>query len=300
MNRFFAKAKPPSAARGLPATHPAALSWEDIVQGVYQGLLDRPAEATAIEANVGRFERGEATVAGLIHEIVGSQEFASRVGLYMRRHGSPEHMPFTIDVSQYGEIGMIVRILVNEGVRSRYVVDLGARGLERSNSYDLLKAFGWRGLLVEANPELIPHLARDFAGLDIQIACCAVSDYTGRASFTIGANDDVSSLIEVAAARWGDPRGRVEVDVRRLPDILAEFGAPAEIGLLSIDVEGEDLQVLNDLTAHGGYRVEWVIVEASYDFSVKSLDDLATSAEVRELYEIAAQTSANLILRRRS
>ncbi len=294
MNRFFTKAKPAAIV-----TTPVAPRWQDIVQDVYQGLLDRPAEAAAVEANVGRFERGEASVATLIYDIVGSQEFASRVGVYMRRHGSPEHMPSTLDVSQYGEIGMIVRMLVNDGVCSRYVVDLGARGLERSNSYDLLRSFGWRGLLVEANPALIAGLERDFAGLDIQIACCAVSDHTGRASFTLGANDDVSSLIEVAAARWGDTRGSVEVDVRRLPDILAEFDAPAEIGLLSIDVEGEDLQVLNDLTAHGGYRVEWVIIEASHDFQTKSLADLATSQEVRDLYEIAAQTSANLILRRR-
>jgi FkbM family methyltransferase len=176
------------------------------------------------------------------------------------------------------------------------VVDCGARGKERSNSYDLMKFFGWKGLLIEANPRLIPEIEREFADLDHDLVQCAVSDRTGTATLTLGINDDVSSIVPGQAAAWGETKGEVVVPMRRLPDILEEYRAPKVFGLLSLDIEGQDIAVLNDLIDNSDFRPQYIIIEASNDFRTKSLNDLPFSERVKQAYVIVGQTFPNLIL----
>lgn len=171
-----------------------------------------------------------------------------------------------------------------------------ARGKERSNSYDLLSQFGWRGILIEANPALIPSIKVAFANLDAQVIQCAISDYSGMAILHLGVNDDVSSLQPDYAAGWGQIQGKQEVAVRRLGDLLLEQNIPLDFDLLSLDIEGEDIKVLNDTIGTFHYRPRWIIIEASFDFSTTSLSQQPFSPLVRGLYKIVEQTRANLVL----
>jgi FkbM family methyltransferase len=275
------------------------IDLERYVRDIYGTLLGRAPDPGALADNVARLRSAKLTPGELLVEILASVEFEQRVPEFLHTYGIGERRGLFNDVTQYGELPLLLRSWLNETAKSRYIVDVGARGRERSNSYDLLRHFGWRGLLVEANPALIEPIRREFAGLDIQIANCAVSNYNGRARFTLGANDDVSSLEAWSAETWGETRGLVDVAVRRLPDLLAEYGAPVEFDLLSIDIEGEDVRVLNDLADHGRYMPSWVLIEASYDFATRSLADLPTSLAVREQFDLVGQTKANLLLRRR-
>ena len=127
----------------------------------------------------------------------------------------------------------------------------------------------------------------------------AVSNYTGKARFYVGVNDGVSSLQRQAAAGWGPIREEIEVPVRRLGDILDEHSVAPDFDVLSLDIEGEDIKVMNDLIDNSPYRPRWVIIEASYDFKTKSLADLPLAPSVREAYEMFGQTKANLLLARR-
>ena len=107
------------------------------------------------------------------------------------------------------------------------------------------------------------------------------------------------SLLDAGLAQgWGETRGEVEVKVRRLVDVLNEHAIPHAFDLLSLDIEGEDIKVLNDLVDHSGYRPAWIIIEASHDFKVRTLDDAPFSPAVRAEYKVCMATSANLILRR--
>ena len=58
------------------------------------------------------------------------------------------------DHSQNGEFLELLKLIVARGAPGKNIVDAGANGRERSNSYDLMLLFGWRGLLIEANPAL--------------------------------------------------------------------------------------------------------------------------------------------------
>jgi FkbM family methyltransferase len=185
--------------------------------------------------------------------------------------------------------------MINAAAKHHLVVDVGANGRQRSNSYDLLRFCRWKGILIEANPSLIPGIEQDFAGLDVQLINCAISDVAGDGTLYIGINSDVSSLIESNAASWGKPRGTVSVKIRLLSEILQSYHVPTNFDLLSIDIEGLDIIVFNEILQNG-YRPQWVIIEASNGFKTKSLSDLPFSETAMENYGIAAQTGANLIL----
>lgn len=263
---------------GLPAG--------DLVKALYRGLLRREPDPAA-QDKVVRLEAGEFTVEDLLREFLQSDEYVSLGGASHR---------FLNDQTQFGEFELLLKRWIALANPQPWVVDVGARGRERSNSYDLLRTFGWKGVLVEANPNLIPSITEDFDGLDIDLIQCAVSDYDGEATFFLGVNADVSSLNEGASAGWGPIVGQVTVPVRRLGPLLRERQVPEDFGLLSIDIEGEDIRVLNDLVSNFGYRPRWVIIEASYNFQTTSLDDQPFDETVRANYELVAQTAANLIL----
>lgn len=113
----------------------------DSVANLYRGIFRREPDP-GIESIVAALDRGDTDLAGVIKTFVSSDEFA----VASARVESP---PFMNEQSQFGEVQHLIRMMVNDG-RNRVVVDVGARGRERSNSYDLMKHFGWRGILVEA------------------------------------------------------------------------------------------------------------------------------------------------------
>ena len=270
--------------------------YAEFVSATYLEFLRREPDAVALKEKCGRLRQRSATMVGIIREILASVEFQTKLPEFL--DSLPIEVPFANSQSQYGEIQLFLVDSINTRFGSRIVVDVGARGKARSNSYDLMKHFGWRGVLIEANDQLRSEIEEAFSGLEYSLICCAVSDFTGQATFTIGVNDDVSSLSSSAAATWGDIKGNKLVPVRRLQDILQSAGVPADFGLLSIDIEGEDVKVLNDIIANSTFRPQYVIIEASNDFSVKSLDDLPFNQLVKRQYKIVGQTRPNLILRR--
>ena len=273
------------------------LTPEAAVQALYRALLSRDADAAGLADKAARLAADGAALETVVLEVVGSQEFLDRMPEFLHRRGASERAPFTNDMSQHGEVWALLRAWVQDSAAAGFVVDAGARGRERSNSFDLLRELGWRGLLIEANTNLIPQIRQDFAGLDITLVNCAVSDFEGEATFTLGANDDVSSLDAATAGGWGPVKGEITVEVRRLPSLLLENNVPERFDLLSLDIEGHDIRVLNDLVGSSWHRPTWVVIEASDDFRVRSLEDAPFSPEVKATYHLRAQTKSNLILK---
>jgi FkbM family methyltransferase len=202
-----------------------------------------------------------------------------------------------VDHSQFGEFPLFLKV-ARPG-RHGIVVDVGVLGKEGSNSFDLLSQLEWRGVLVEANPNSWEGIEREFAGLDVSLVRCAASDVEGKAVFHLGVVDGVSSVLRAFAEAWGPLRGSVEVQTRRLGDILDEQKVPLSFDLLSLDIEGMDIPVLNDLITNTKYRPRWIFLEASYDFRTKSLGELDLLPSVKDQYEIVGQTVPNLLLARR-
>jgi len=128
--------------------------------------------------------------------------------------------------SQAGQDEWVVKLLKNK--RNGYFVDIGAYdGIDGSNTYYLEKELGWKGLCVEAHPQLFYHLTRRRHSININVA---VTDYNGKITF---GKDSISNTGNL-------------VPCKTLKTILKLVRAPKKIDYLSIDVEGHEYTIFKD------------------------------------------------------
>jgi FkbM family methyltransferase len=161
--------------------------------------------------------------------------------------------------------------------RPGYFVELGANdGVMQSNTYFLESLYGWRGLLIE--PALNRFIAlvanRTQDGNTFACAACVPFDYQGEFVRISYANlmsvsrglsldlDNPDTHLETARQFFGP--GETVVDfgaiARPLQGLLEEAGAPHLIDLLSLDVEGAELAVLQGVD-HSVFRFKHMLVE---------------------------------------
>lgn len=140
--------------------------------------------------------------------------------------------------------------------RPGFFVEAGANdGFTSSNTYYLEAKRGWRGLLVEAVPQLAA-MARRTRKATVISAALGPPELAGQ---TIRLNfNDLGSRINQPlhfGMRWGGILGpnptHVTATVRTLSQILDAERAPL-VDLLSLDVEGYDVEALRglDLSRH--------------------------------------------------
>ena len=111
--------------------------------------------------------------------------------------------------SQSNEDGILLYIFTLIGVTNKHVVDIGAAGIEGSNTANLIINHGWIGLLLDSNEQTL-GTAREF------YANCP----------------DTKILPPVTAHAW--------VTAENINSLIAERGFAGEIDLLSIDIDGMD------------------------------------------------------------
>ncbi len=118
--------------------------------------------------------------------------------------------------SQRGEDGIIEKVFETAGTANQYCVEFGAwDGKLYSNTWNLLNNAGWAGLQIEASPDKFQELQ---------------AEYAGKESVTT-----INSLVETNGEN-------------RLDAILSQSGAPQDLDLLCIDVDGLDWHIWNSLT----------------------------------------------------
>lgn len=123
--------------------------------------------------------------------------------------------------SQAGQDKWVYETIGSKGM----FVDVGAYdGIQTSNTY-LLERLGWKGICIEANPEVFDQLNTKRNSICLPYA---VTDYDGHCTFGID--------------RIG---GHRQVECYKLNTILANCLSPAIIDYMSLDIEGHELQVLN-------------------------------------------------------
>jgi FkbM family methyltransferase len=152
------------------------------------------------------------------------------------------------DTTFRGEYAAIRDALPDDAPRT--VVDVGANdGIYGSNSYPFI-ARGWRAVLIEPDPRPFARLQKRFAGQE-RVACLnlACADQPGDLPLRLGRDASHSSLAsDFDPAHHGARSGEtVMVKVERLADVLFRLGISRRFGVLSIDTEGMDLEVLRGL-----------------------------------------------------
>lgn len=160
---------------------------------------------------------------------------------------------FWRDTTFRGEFAAISRALPSDAPRT--VVDVGANdGIYGSNSYPFI-ARGWRAVLIEPDPRPFERLQKRF-GAHERVTCLnlACADQPGEIPLRLGRDASHSTLAADFDPRYhGAQNGEViTVKVERLADLLSRSGLNRRFGVLSIDTEGMDLEVL-----HGLDLAEW-------------------------------------------
>jgi FkbM family methyltransferase len=151
------------------------------------------------------------------------------------------------DTTFHGEYALMRRLAGADCPRC--FIDVGANdGFYASNSFPFA-ARDWRCLLVEPHPEAFARLQhRHAARPNVTCHQVACGEAAGALRLWTGENQDTTHATLAPESHdpgnpgWG--RIALEVTVMRLDQLLTELGFPRECGILSIDTEGWDLEVL--------------------------------------------------------
>jgi len=149
-------------------------------------------------------------------------------------------------------------------------VNVGANdGFFNSNSYPFI-ARGWQALLIEPNLDILraaQHRHRHRPRVTFVNAACSTTP--GALNLTIYLDDEGGGHSHLAPKPGQDrPRRAVPVTVVRLESLLEEQGVPERFGLLTVDTEGHDFQVLAGANlAH--FRPRVIITENTADDDAK-------------------------------
>lgn len=124
-----------------------------------------------------------------------------------------------------------------------YFVDVGANDPVKNSQSWHLEQIGWTGVLVEPQPALADQLRRTRAARVFAVACSSPRNAGGTLPLHIaGAYSSLDPALMVAGVT---PSAPIEVPVRTLDAVLTEANAPAPLDLLSLDVEGHEIEVLS-------------------------------------------------------
>jgi FkbM family methyltransferase len=139
-------------------------------------------------------------------------------------------------------------------------VELGAMdGVRYSNTYMFAKKYGWKGWLFEPVPEMYASLKKNRPESECFNCCLGSSE--GSIDL-IGTNEvaGINSLIsEGFREKWHQNSPVRTVPMRRMDSII-KSSAIQGIDLLSLDVEGAELEVLQGMDP--GVKFHFIIIEA--------------------------------------
>jgi FkbM family methyltransferase len=176
------------------------------------------------------------------------------------------------DTTHHGEFPTMFRLLPPDA--PKVVVDVGANdGFYGSNSFPFV-ARGWRGILIEPHPDAFALLKERFLK-NPRVTCLNVAcgKSAGQSPLYLGKDPSVSTLCtdpDLLSGRGGKDK-TILVPVKTLADIMSASHVPHDFGVLTVDTEGMDYEVLLGLDC-SAWRPRVIITE---DYQPKEADKAA-------------------------
>jgi FkbM family methyltransferase len=179
----------------------------------------------------------------------------------------------------------------------RRYLEIGANHpVSCSATYLMHKQFGMTGVLVEANPELVPALQR-FRPADTIVAAAVVPQPADFVDLHISKQNELSSIDKNFVETWHDPKGHIRktvtVPALTLNQILEKHFGKSSPSLLSIDVEGLDFALLKTIDWRR-WRPSIIQIEPSENYAPGTTTAMM-DALAQQGYAAVAITPVNLI-----
>jgi FkbM family methyltransferase len=146
----------------------------------------------------------------------------------------------------------LVREFLGEG--PGFFVEVGAFHPTNGSQSWHLETRGWNGVLIEPQPDRAEILRCERRATIVEAACSTPRN-AGR-KLLLHVAGGMSSLDRTGMVPGANALSTVAVEVRTLDEILSNALAPSSIGLLSVDVEGHEIEALEGLDlAHWSPRL---------------------------------------------
>ncbi len=146
-------------------------------------------------------------------------------------------------LSEVGQDFFIYGEVFNEK-KTGYFIDIGAYdGINRSNTYILEKKYNWKGICIEANPDIFKELKYNRSSICLN-NCLDNSE--GIVEFTL--NGLVGGIVDIDVDNKPSEtisNNIIILKTKTLVKVLEENNAPNIIDYLSIDVEGAEERILS-------------------------------------------------------
>lgn len=171
------------------------------------------------------------------------------------------------------QLNQDVFALLANRFRSGFFLEIGANdGFTLSNTIYLENHFGWKGLLVEANPQYLESLKKRKS----KSVIAAVVEKEGYYEFcSAGLYGGITNLLDKTHEQRTQEADSITVWGTTLERILEENGAPSLINFISIDVEGAEVPIVEQMCRLRNHRfacgcIEYNARQADYR-QIKSL-----------------------------
>lgn len=188
---------------------------------------------------------------------------------------APESSAF---FSQHGE-DIVAWKTLSRSKGPRYFVEVGMIDGRRFSNTLAFEKRGWRGLCVEAHPGFVDFVRRHRPNSTVVHAAAAGPDSHGKKlPFYADPRGDLSSLnprneqeMKDRFGDWFQGYDVVDVPVRTLDDMLHQAHAPQGMELVSIDIEGGEIDALRGFDL-GYWHPRLIILEADDPQALSTLN----------------------------
>lgn len=165
-------------------------------------------------------------------------------------------------ITYYSQIGQDQYFIENiaKFKKNGFYLDIGANdGIHTSNTAALDFHLGWKGICVEANPNLIPSLTKNRPNAIIVEAACWKCNQNLDLEITDSHNDGIEGHLLSRISNLGRDQKQfnkhfdqskkiITVNGRTVTSILEEnYYVPCTIDYLSLDTEGSELEILQSI-----------------------------------------------------
>lgn len=159
-----------------------------------------------------------------------------------------------------GYDGLDKKMLSYINFKNGFYIECGANdGVNQSNTWYLEKYLGWKGLLIEPVEEVFRELIKN-RGKKNYFFKRALRSFKYKPKFDelrLNVKDTLSTRSTIDNVK---SRIRIKVRCENLDTILKKVKAPSLIDFFSLDVEGDEFQVLKGIN-YKNYKFKFILVE---------------------------------------